>query len=479
MADKSITAYPDDLRVHYLRGMMNMRGPNADLDAAIADLKFVIDRNANEVESRLALADAYVLKNDPDDGIHVLESALAASPTNKTVRLKLVDLYSLATPPRYGDAIQALNDGLAIPQYKDDIDMLRDLAGMYSRAGNNDQAVATMRQAMSLAKDKSFLVHDYLVILLAAKNYDQVLSESDPLLTDSKVPWWVYDLRGQAKAGQTKAAGTQDFSSASAEFDTALTLALAQGGRPAASAAAGDVKNSISVDKAIELVAPKAQNSASWKLISIPLYESKQDHVSAIAAAESARKMIDSLSGPEQDELLAYTASLYVTANPPMTDKAMDVFQQILKRRPDDYMSMNNIACMYADNAQPSQPEKALEYSQKAYDLVLKSGKVEPLIYDTQGWALILNHRDDEGIDILQKVAETADFPDIHYHLAKGYLHKHLADGAQRELKAASTIMDQAIAAKRNVDMTLRSKIAEASKEADQMLQSKPVIPNG
>jgi hypothetical protein len=99
------------------------------------------------------------------------------------------------------------------------------------------------------------------------------------------------------------------------------------------------------------------------------------------------------------------------------------------------------------------------------------------LIYDTQGWALILNGRVDDGIDILQKVAEGATFPDVHYHLAKGYLLKGLADGAQRELKVASTILDQAIADKRNVDQSLRAKIDEASKEADRMLQAKSEVP--
>ena len=130
----------------------------------------------------------------------------------------------------------------------------------------------------------------------------------------------------------------------------------------------------------------------------------------------------------------------------------------------------------FAQDAAPTPQQAKIRASNTAK---VKSGKVEPLIYDTQGWALILNNRDDEGINILQKVAETADFPDIHYHLAEGYLHKHLADGAQRELKAASTIMDQAIAAKRNVDMTLRAKIDQASKEADQMLQAKPVTSAG
>jgi tetratricopeptide (TPR) repeat protein len=471
-AEQSISTFPDDLRARYFRGLLEMHGPSADPDAAIADLTYVLDHNANDAEARLALADAYVLNRNLDDGIHTLETALSASPQNKLVRLKLVELYGLATPPRYTDAEQVLADGLAMPQFKNDVDFLRTSATIWSRAGDNDQAITAMRTAMSLAKDKSLLVHDYLVILLSAKNYSLLLSESEPLLSDPKVPWWVYDLRGQAKAQSGDATSDQD-------FDTALTQSLAQDGRLAAASVATDIQKCVSTDKAIELIAPKADSSASWKLILIPLYDSKHDHTDAIATAESAMKTMDSLSTSEQDQLLAFAASLYITADPPMVDKAMSVFQEILKRRPDDFMSMNNIACMYADNSVPPQPQKALEYSQRAYDIVQKSGRVEPLIYDTQGWALILNGRVDDGIDVLQKVAEGATFPDVHYHLAKGYLLKGLADGAQRELRVASTILDQAVADKQQVDQSLRAKIDQALKEADRMMQAKSEIPTG
>jgi tetratricopeptide (TPR) repeat protein len=471
-AEQSISAFPDDLRAHYLRAIVSMHDANADPDAAIADLKFVLDHDANDVEARVALADTYVLKHDPEEGISNLETALAAAPLNKVVRLKLVDMYNLTTPPRYGDAVQVLNDGLALPQFKNDVDFLRDSAIIYSRAGDSDKAIASMRTAMSLVKDKSLLIHDYLIILLASHNDSLLLSESDSLLSDPKVPWWIYDLRGQAKADAKDP-------SADKEFDMALTQALAQDGRVAAAGVAGDIQRALGSDEAIALVGPKAQNSASWKLILIPLYEGKQDHADSIATAESAMKDISTLSPAEQDQLLAYTASLYVTATPPMTDKAMGIFQEILKRRPNDFMSMNNIACMYADNAVPPQPEKALEYSQRAFDLVQKTGRVEPMIYDTQGWALILNDRVDDGIDILQKVAEGADFPDVHYHLAEGYLKKGLPDGALRELKAASTIMDKAVAAKRDIDVVLRNKIDLATKEANLKLSAKSEVPTG
>jgi hypothetical protein len=39
--------------------------------------------------------------------------------------------------------------------------------------------------------------------------------------------------------------------------------------------------------------------------------------------------------------------------------------------------------------------------------------------------------------------------------------------------------MDQLIADKRNVDLSLRAKIDQASKEADRMLQAKSELPTG
>ncbi len=467
LTTKLIAADPNNEAARYYRALVSLQSKPADADAAIADLSYIRDHFPGYIDARLALADAYALKSNIDDGIHELEAAMAADPQNKQVRLKLAEFYGLATPPRYLDAQQVLTDALAMLKFKNDVDLLRLSALISVKLGDTDKAVTTMRTAMSLVPDKSYLIHDYFDILIANKSFSQILTESDPLISDPKVQWWVYDLRGVAKANMGDSAG------ADTEFSTALTQAAAQGGQPAAVAVGNDIAAVEGLDKSIALITPRAENDAMWKLILVPMYAQKGDQDGAIAVAESAMKNMNSLTDSQQEQLLQFAGSLYCSTTPPQVDKAVGIYQQILQRHPTDVLSMNNLACLLADTAKPSQPQKALEYSQKAYDLVLKSGQVQPLIYDTQGWVLILTGRLDDGIEILQKVSDAADFPEVHYHLAQGYLRKNMLDDADRELDSASDMVNQAIADKQRVDSTLSDKIKAAKADVLQKRQAK------
>jgi hypothetical protein len=107
-----------------------------------------------------------------------------------------------------------------------------------------------------------------------------------------------------------------------------------------------------------------------------------------------------------------------------------------------------------------------LAYAQRAVDGLKRTGQVNPLVTDTDGWVLILNGKLDEGIDVLHQVVGTADFPDVHYHLAEGYLKKGSLDDARRELALADQMYQSADANHRPVDTALLGKIEAAQKQA-------------
>jgi tetratricopeptide (TPR) repeat protein len=468
LATQMIAADPNDMPAYFYRGMAELMQSTPDPTAALADLGKFREQNPENVEAAMAVADASVMNNDREGGITVLEDQMRITPDNKALRLKLVDFYQQIKPPRWIDAEQILTDSLAQPQFKNDADFLRSAALMWSAREDGDKAITSIRAAMAQVPDKSVLVHDYLDILLAAKNYSLLITEAGPLLANGNGPWWAYNDKARAEAQ------SGDTTNATDDFRKALDAAGAERGHGVATKVANDIVTDMSVDKAVEMVGPLTKNSLKWKLVSIPLYNRKGDQASAIANAESAMASFSSLTPQEQDELLTLTGSLYLAANPPMVDKAIPIYKQMLDRHPDDFVSLNNIACLLAEMANPRQPEEGLKYSQRAYDDLQKANRVEPRVYDTQGWVLILCGRTDDGISVLHDIIDKADFPEAHYHLAVAYLKKNQPENAQRELDAAADLYDKALANKQAVDPTLKEKIVDARNQANQMNQAKP-----
>ncbi len=167
-------------------------------------------------------------------------------------------------------------------------------------------------------------------------------------------------------------------------------------------------------------------------------------------------------------------ATLYMSVDPPDPARALPLFQDVIKQVPDDADALNNVACILSEQVTPPRPADALTYSTRAFEVERRAGQANPYVYDTQGWVLILNGRLDEGISLLHEVVDRADFPDVHYHLAEGYLRKRLPADARRELAAATTVYDAALAAHRAADRTLPRKVAAATAEADRLAREPP-----
>ena len=169
---------------------------------------------------------------------------------------------------------------------------------------------------------------------------------------------------------------------------------------------------------------------------------------------------------PEDRRLLDRTlAVLDMSATPPRGDKALQLLTAILKDNPDDVDALNNAACTLDELVAPPEPQAALAYASHAYDLVRQNGQINPFIYDTYGWTLILSGKADDGIEVLHQVVDQADFPDAHYHLAEAYMRKGgMWEDAKRELNAATSVANQA---KHPVDPAMIQKIRAAQAEVD------------
>jgi tetratricopeptide (TPR) repeat protein len=133
---------------------------------------------------------------------------------------------------------------------------------------------------------------------------------------------------------------------------------------------------------------------------------------------------------------------------------------------------MNNIACVLNDMSTPPRPKEALVWSQKAYDLIQKSGKMVPTIYDTHGWVLISAGQLDDGIEVLHQGIDKSAFPDAFYHLGRAYLMKGQPKDAQRELNRAMEMLNKPETTFVEVDKNLRTEVGKALKEANEKVQA-------
>jgi tetratricopeptide (TPR) repeat protein len=474
-ANDAINSDHTNVYACYWRAQFLMSGPDTNLDLAQKDLVRFVDAVPGEARGHIRLAQVLDAKHDRDGAIQELGLAMKMSPQDRSIRLYLVSDYLSSTPPRTIDAEHLLTSSLAIPVFAHDPEFQVQLALLQAQQGKNDQAVATIRQALKDAgtRNEMQLLGPYFKVLLDTKNYDLLLTESSKYVSDS-APFFVYSARGIAKAK------LNDVSGAMAEFTTALNRTSVDQGRNQAVEVvqAMSACDKLGPAKALELVMPRVQNSTSWRLIAIDLLCGTGDFAGAAKQADIAMDSIDKLSQADQLYLLQRASDLYLTSTPPQVDKALALYRKRLAIQPNDVLAMNNIANILLDMTNPPRAQEALAESQKAYDFCIQRGLSEPRIFDTYAWALIQSGKVDDGISVLYKIIDQQDFPDSRYHLGMAYLLKKNGGNALEALEEAKKSIDRFKASHSEYDQTLPAKIDAAEVQANQLIQAKkPVNP--
>ena len=470
LADQLLAADPRDQAPRLLRGVAETDRPTPDLPAAVADLTAFVAAYPDDLPGRLALARADDLRHDLPATIAQLEVAVDLPGDAKAARLELARAYLASTPPRLADAERVVTQALAQPQYAHDPDVEAVAAAVFRGQGKADAAVAAMADAVAHAADPRPLLGPYLELLLATGHDDQLLAESARYANDPAATWTLFDLRGRAKADQGDAAG------AVAEFAAALDRAVIGPSILPADAVAGHVLAALHLGGAVDLIGPRAKSDPRWRAVLADCYLRGGQADQAVPLAGSARAD-PALSADDRPWVTRLLATAYLAVTPSQADKALPLLREVLAQAPDDVDTLNNLACVLSEQVSPPRLQEALVDSTRAYDVSRRAGAANPLVADTQGWVLILNGRVDEGVDLLRPVAVGATFPDVHYHLAMGYLRQRRSEDARAQLTAAAAAYQAAVAAGRPADQTLAARIAAATAEADKMAPGKPVGP--
>ncbi len=106
-------------------------------------------------------------------------------------------------------------------------------------------------------------------------------------------------------------------------------------------------------------------------------------------------------------------AALYQETN--NTENAIEIFESILKERPNAIIALNNLAWLYIDK----NPSRALQLARKAFDQLPDRAEIA----DTLGWILVKQGKHEEGLIHLQAArSKFPESPDIRYHQAMGLI---------------------------------------------------------
>ena len=230
----------------------------------------------------------------------------------------------------------------------------------------------------------------------------------------------------------------------------------------------GDV---IGVDEAINRISGRAEKEDRWKIITARLQQTKGDNASAVKTLEQVLARDEQLVPTDRADAYRFGGTLYLIAG--QADKSAHCYNKLLAMAPNDMTALNNLACLLAEVMQPPKPQEGLQYSQRAYDLMVKAGRRDPLVLDTHGWVLVKCGKIDEGIEILRRANEIRATPDAHYHLGEAYLTKQFGPEAQAELEKALNLVKKMTAEKQPLDMTLQPKIEGAIARAGVMIRQK------
>ena len=459
--NRLLTQQPDNVEALTHRAKMDMDASLPNKRAAIADLSHARDVAPEDVNVRLTLADIE-RHGDPAAAAKELENAIQKVPADKRLRLTLVDLY--AAQKQWDDASRILHDASLIPSLANDADFIHADAVTAMGKGDYVKAQQLITDAMAKSPKNLAMIQTYYEILLHQKASSEVIAQSDELLASRKGDpslWRIYTYRAKARL-----IDSPDKSIAAEELQHGIADADAIHNDAAVSELMREYAALIGTDQAIKVAKENAGQNSHWQLIVAGLYEQQDDPTDAAYWYEQALQHFDTLSSTDQTAVLTRAAVAYQKMSPPENGKAVDMYRRTLSINPGDVTTLNNLACLLAEPGAVNQPNEAVGYAQRAYEMMNQSGADEPLIKDTYGWTLIASGKPDEGVGLVQEALNKKDFPEGHYHLAEAMLRRTPPDpdAATNELMKALRMIDMGDS--KDFDPSLRGRLQEELKKA-------------
>jgi tetratricopeptide (TPR) repeat protein len=443
------------------------------------------------VDARVSLAEAYRQRQQYDAAAKELEEVLRIAPGRRDVRVNLVRMYTTNfRPPATGEAERLVEQ--AKQGEPRNVTWPRMLANLYAQRGAYDRAVRELEAAFAVdqknaqeIKDyrpSNDLVNDYLDVLERGRMFTQLAQQTDRMLEDkdaAATAWWVYLKRAVARAGTGRKAD------AMADFQRALEIAFNDQKLPAEVQQSIVEKLNATLDpttvtpRLTELSKQPGADGTRWQVV-LAAVTLNADRAEAIAVMDEARAKLGQLDERGRVAALGMAGNIYMAGyaaepKPETAEKAREVYEALLAARPNDLNALNNLANIFAELRSPPDLPKALEYGNRAYELMTRTN-TEPAmaanLLDTIGWVHVLagGANLDRGVEMLNSSIRASEMPEAQYHLGVALLRKNTPVPAKRSLLRAGEILQGRADAGQEVDKTLKGKVDQALAEAEKAL---------
>jgi len=474
-----LKADPNDTSALLSQGLIEMQGPDPKLDLAIADFKRVKEKSPTNVDARYWLAMAYRQQKKWDDAIHEMDAALQQAPYNRSLRLKLIELCSTASPPQWAEVERLIKDAQKLQQFKTDPTWLVQEADMRlqdapQHRARPDLAWNAIQVANQMAPDDLNIKQKYLNVMLANRMFKETIDETDALLKKPVDTWWVRLARGTARYRM------EQKDEALVEYEKAVSNPVAQQNDAITTQIVQSMTKEMGVKEALAQLGTKAQSEVKWKLLAAYLYQISGDTSNSLQIIEKIMEDESKLPPAQLDAALRLAGSLYLSLKPePNYAKAELMFKRILERNPNDIGANNNMACLKIDLLSPPSPHEALQYAQRAYDAARQANVLQPMIIDTYGWALVNSDKADQvetGLTVLRQVVEHTPFLDAHYHLGVTYLKRDMPEEAANQFQLAAGLVENMKRANTPYDANLEKKINVEWQKARVKMEAKQQV---
>jgi putative PEP-CTERM system TPR-repeat lipoprotein len=407
--EKALSISPDDAETLAKLGELDIR--QRDFGAARKRYEAMLAKDPASVAAMIGMANVEASNNKDRESVAWLEKAKAAKPEALAPRIDLA-LYHFRKRD-YMVALAELDEAQRL--HPDNPGVLNLIAQIQVANGQLGQAVATYKKLVSLTPDAPRAW--YGLALAQVKNGNT----SDAAESLRKA----IQLKPDYVEAVDALAGLEFRAGRSAE---AMKLAKDLQKTAPASPAGITLEGDLLMLQRRYADATKAYGSAfamqPTGLAAVKLHAAE---TKAGNTKEADAKLQQWLKD-HPDDVGAWQYSAMSNLQAGRDKVAIEQYERVLQKLPNDLMALNNLAILYQREMNP----RAVAMAERAYKLKPDS----PSVNDTLGWILIEQGNAARGIEFVKRAAEAAPKnAEIRYHLAVAYAKSGAKDQARKELE--------------------------------------------
>lgn len=407
---KALSVRPDD--VPSLMNLAQLDVQERDTTSARKRYQAVLAKDPRYVPALIGMANVELVSGNDKESLTWLEKAKAANPEALAPRLALATLYLRSK--KSNSAVAELTEAQRF--HPDNVELLYLLGRAQTADRHVADAIATYKKLVSMSPASPTAYYGLAIAQVTNQNFSEAaesLRKAVKLKPD-------YVDAVDALAGLEVRAGQPDEA-----LKLARDLQRATPTSPAGLALEGDLlmtqKRHAEAAKAYQAAFTLQQTG----LLAVKLHAAQ----TRAGNAKDADAKLQQWLTDHPDDIDAWQYSAGVNLQAGNNKLAVDQYQRVLQKRPNNLAVLNNLAILYQRENDP----RALTAAEQAFALMPDSSTVA----DTLGWILIEQGKIERGLALVKKAAaRSAANTEIRYHLAVGLAKSGDKVKARKELES-------------------------------------------